>query len=169
MAIQYRFTPYKMQTDELYEGILVSGTTVYPGECLVYDTGGYLEKATKDTNVNIVGVAAHQLVGTGSATLLYYPALPGNRFKVYPEEGSCTQTYIGAVVSLADATASLYKNDAGTAVNSTACWVDASNESSAPVFLIDGFLDEDLDGTNDHVYGMFVDTAFGGKADDPQV
>jgi len=168
MAITNRFTPYKMNNDKLESGILKTGVTSYPGQALVYDATGYLDVAVKDTQVNIVGVSAEQTVGTGSLAHLYYPAEQGNQFQVYMEEGADTQTYIGAVVSLADATASLYKDNAGTAINSISCWVDASDETSAPVFLIEGFLDPDMDSTDTHCFGRFVDTAYGGKADDPQ-
>jgi hypothetical protein len=43
--------------------------------------------------------------------------------------------------------------------------IDNDETTTAPVFLIEGFTDEDLDGTDDHAIGMFVDTKYGGKAD----
>jgi len=150
MAIQRVFEPYQLVDHQIRYGTPYTGEAIKKGSPLV-STAGYLYVATIDTDVNILGIAAKAMTGDSSTTCPYYPTVEGNRF-ITKCEDTTAQIQVDTVVALAT-------------ITNEADGIDNDETTTAPVFLIEGFTDEDLDGTNDHAYGMFVDTKYGGKAD----
>jgi hypothetical protein len=125
------------------ESRALASVTATIGEALIVNGAGYLTNSGVATAVDIVGVAAETVNGTGGAgtkNLLYYPAFDEVLFEVDWATTTPAQTDEGETIDIVSA----------TTVN-----VGASDYQQFRVY--------DYDYSSTTVLGSFVDSAYGAK------